>query len=190
MKARSFVVLVLGQLFVQATLADAKNEFYERYYANNFRGWSGIIFLCTYDPADSVLAQICSRASTDIELLAASHRMELQVARPNDHEAAAYEGALQNFVSLEYALTATTPDSMYDVKAVNARLSYIVFYSSAIEADAKPGAPGRLPRSGDLEIWSTSTIGAGSAAELAQPFSDGAESNLKQALGLFLRHRK
>lgn len=176
--------------FSQVALADVESDFYEQYYSKNFRGWKGIVFICTYSPSDKVLAKICSRASTDLELLTASHDIELEIIQPNEHGVAAFQAASRGFLTLEYDLTATKPTNSSNAKAIHGQITYALFYSNAVEKDAESGSIDRLPRSGDLEIWSDSIIGSGLPSRIVKPFGDGAETHLKKAVSLFLKYTK
>ena len=164
-----------------------EGEFQREYYGKNFAGWNGIVFLCEFDDADTLLARICDRARTDLNLLAATHRISVEVAKPNAIQHAAFIAAADNRVTLTLYLDATKSKDDGAPKAVFARLAYETFFSDAVEKNSKQGSIYSLPRSGDLEIWSSSVIGSGIGSDLISPIADGVETLLKEALTLSLR---
>lgn len=163
---------------------------YENELAKNFSGWKGIIFLCSYDSNDEILAQICQRGTTDLKLLAAGNKVNLAVAKPNDYRGATVIATLDQFLTLEYELIATVPEDRHQPKLINARLVFRIYYSNAIEKDARSNSMKRFPRAGDLELWSRVTIGSGMPSNIVVPFSSNAEMIFKEALTLFLKYQQ
>ena len=171
-------------------IGESQEQFYEQYHSKNMSGWKGIVFVCSFDASDKVLESICQRAVTDIELLAASNKVELKVAEPNKFEQAALIATANKFVTLEYELVATQGGSEFDAIAIYARLAFEAVYSNAVENDSKPNTIGSLPRSGDLELWSKTVIGSGDPSDIVDPFSDASEIHIKKALTLFIKYAK
>lgn len=171
-------------------IGESREEFYEKHYIKNMSGWKGIVFICSFDSSDNVLEQICRRAETDVELLAATSNIALKVADANNFSQASFIAVVDKFVTLEYDLMATQNRGNYDSKAVYARLAFETYLSNAVEKDSKPNSINNSPRSGDLELWSRSVIGSGVPSDIVDPFSNGAETHIKKALTLFLKYRK
>lgn len=189
MKNICWLILLLVAVPTLA-IGESREEFYEKHYSKNMSGWRGIVFICSYDSSDKVLEQICRRAETDIELLAASSNVLMKIADANNFVNASFIASLENYVTLEYELMATQSPGSYDSKAVHARLTFKTYLSNAVEKDSKPNSIDSPPRAGDLELWSRSVIGSGVPSEIVDPFSNGAETHLKKALTLFLKYRK
>ncbi len=180
------IVTIIVSLMPTMVFGEAHEQFYKEYYSQNFSGWKGIVFICSYDTKDKVLEKICQRAITDIELLSASNKINLKVIEANNTYKASFKAEINKFVILSYSLLATEGQN----KAVHARLAFTTFYSNAVEKGAKLNSLDSMPRSGDLELWSRSAIGSGSADGIINPFSDNAEMLIKQALTLFIKYSK
>jgi len=178
-------IILLAMLLPSLGLVDEESEFYEKHYFKNFAGWQGITFMCSYDESNKTLRKICERGKTDLELLSASHNVNLKVIRDNEDATLTLTASLDNLIVLEYDLEATNP-----VEAVHARLIFSSYYLESVEQGATPGSIDNLPRSGNLEIWSNSAIGSGTPSNIVIPFSDGAESMFKKAITLFLKYNE
>ncbi|MCX2780607.1 DUF3164 family protein [Microbulbifer thermotolerans] len=179
------VILYFFPIFV---FGESREQFYEEYYSKNMSGWKGIVFVCSFDSNDKVLEKICERATSDIKLLAAGNKIDLKIVESNNFFEAALIASLNKFVTLEYSLTATENSGQFSVKAIQARLAFKVFYSNAVEKDAKPNTIDSIPRSGDLDLWSDTVIGFGSPSEIVHPFGNAAETHIKKALTLFIEY--
>ncbi len=171
-------------------IGEKPEEFYEKLNSKNMSGWKGIVFICSYDSSDKLLEQICSRAEKDIKLLAESNNVPLKIADANKFSRASLIATANNFVTLEYELMATQSRGKYHSRAVHARLSFETFFSNAVEKNSRPKLITNSPRAGDLELWSRSVIGTGTPNGIVDPLGNGAETHLKKALTLFLKHRK
>ena len=185
MKKFNWIILLLA-LIPLSGFAETRKEFDKRYYGKNFSGWKGIVFICIFDPDDKTLNKICQRAISDIELLAAAYKVELETSKNNLVTIISHE----DYVVLEYDLMATKSSIQYDTKAIHARLSFINYYTNAVQKNAKSGTLNNMPRSGDLELWSRSVIGNGDPSSVVSPFSDGAEQHIKDAMTIFLKYAK
>lgn len=188
-RLRNSLQVAAFALLSSVALGDSHSDFYEKFNRQNFSGWKGIVFVCAYDREDRVLAEICLRGTSEIELLAVAAKVSLKVAEPNNLEQASFMAALNKFVTLEYELMATKTINSYDPKAVHGRLVFEVFYSNAVESQASSESLDRFPRSGDLELWSRPIIASGATSELVGPFAEAAESLFKKAIAHFLRYR-
>lgn len=171
--------LVIGQ---------TKEQFLEKLYSQKLSGFKGIVFVCSYDSSDKDLERICQRAVTDIELLGANNKVNIKIAEANNFFQSMSIANVDDFVTLEYEISATQNNDQSDTKAVHAHLSLETYYSQAIEMGASNKSINGVPRSGDLELWSRYVIGSGTSADIVEPFSDSAETLLKQALTLFMKY--
>jgi hypothetical protein len=184
------LLITIAFLLPTLVIGETQDQFFEKYHSKNMSGWKGIVFVCSFDSGDKVLEKICDRAVTDTELLAASHKVNLKVVEANKFEQATFVAGVNKFVTLEYELIATQGVGQFDAKAIHARLTFVVFYSNAVEKDTKPNSIDSLPRSGDLELWSKTLIGSGAPTDIVDPFSNGAEVHIKKALTLFIKFSK
>ena len=171
--------------------ADEIEIFYEKMMHNqNMSGWKGIVFVCYFDSSDKVLEEICQRAETDIELLAAISKIELRIADANNAGQAVYMAGALDYVTLQYNLSATKRETNYETKAVYAELAFTEFYSVAVERHKDSDSIDNMPRTGDLVLWSNDIIGFGPPYTIIGGFSDGAETLIKKALTLYITHNE
>ena len=99
----SAVIMVAALLPATPAVADTMNK----YYSKNFKGWKGIVFMCQYDSNLGYLKEACQRTTADLELLAASHKIDLKVAEPNNTGMQTGIATLQKRVELTYSIVAT-----------------------------------------------------------------------------------
>jgi len=183
-------MLVILVLIPIGAFAESQEEALEKLYSQDLAGWKGIVFICSFDANDNTLKRICNRGISDIELLAASNKVNLKIAKNNDFATATYMAAENGYVTLSYGLMATNPKGQNDVKAIHARLSFKEYYSNAVDNNAMQGSLDSMPRPGDLEFWSEQIIGSGNPSSIITPFSDEMEVFIKKALTLFIKYAK
>ena len=180
----SLLPLCACLLFSQALIAGDMEDTMNPHYKQNFSGFEGVVFMCSYDESDAVLAKICERASVDVRLLAASTNIKLELIKPNKFLLRGLVKSKKNYIGLTYRLVASRVDATASVKAIYGELSYNDYYLNAVELNAKDSTP----RSGDLELWSTYVIGGGSGLDAVKPYSDTIEVGLKKAVTVFLKY--
>jgi len=169
--------------------SDLQQEFYKKYFGKNFKGWKGVVFVCSYKKETVLLNKICQRGITDIKLLAASHSIPLYVAKDNGTSEASFQSGIKDFLILEYQLSSSQDNPTGSLLGVHGRLSFNIFFSFAVEDNAKPNDIDSFPRSGDLEVWGRTVIASGTYPEIVSPFSDSAETLLKKFFTLYLTYR-
>jgi hypothetical protein len=184
------LLITIAFLVPALVIGETQDQFYEKYHSKNMSGWKGIVFVCSFDSGDKILEKICDRAVIDTELLAASHKVNFKVVEANKSGDEVFFSAVNKFLTLKYELIATQGVGQFDTKAIHARLTFVVFYSNAVEKDAKPNSIDSLPRMGDLELWSKTLIGSGAPTDIVDPFSNEAEGLIKKALTLFIKFSK
>lgn len=129
-----------------------------------------------------------SRATLDLKLLAASHRIPFDTVTSNNAYGKTFLPAVNNAVLLE--LTLQSAGSAAPDLAVHARLAFVEYMSAAVERDAKPGTRGARPRSGDLDLWAATamTVGGRDDAAVVDEIGDAIETLSKHAITLLLEH--
>lgn len=189
MKIIKSLTLILALMPTLVT-GQTREQFLEKSYSQKLSGFKGIVFICSYDANDKTLERICQRAVTDIMLHGASNKVNIKLAEANNFVESMSIANDDDFVTLEYEITATQNNEQFDTIAVHAHLSLEIYYSQAIEKGASNKSINGIPRSGDLELWSRSVIGSGNPSDIVEPFSDNTEMLLKQALTLFIKYAK
>lgn len=159
----------------------------EKVWEHRFAGFEGIVFYCVYDPEKSLLAEICERAETEVDLIAASNDVPLIIVEPNNHFQSGVQTARNpSYVTLEYSLRAVEDSGQR--LAVSGHLQFNTSYSNAVEQDAGREDFDAKPRPGTLVIWEDSVIGVGSRSGFLDTFSNAAEQLLKRAFTLMLKY--
>ena len=181
-----FAILVSGNLCsVVSRAATPSPEQVAEQFQSDFKGYQGIVFICEFQKHESLAARVCERATASLKLIAASNRVPLEIVRPNEYQAATFTAAVDRRIQLRLHLDSV--GSTDSELAIHARMAYVDFYSRAVEADAKAGDPGSMPRSGELELWSASCMSVGiSESEVSQGALDGIDTIGKHAFALYL----
>jgi hypothetical protein len=183
-----FVLLAQSGIVAAQTSDKEMQEFYRALDAKNFAGWKGITFICEYDERDSLLAEVCIKGTADFRFLATTADIDYYAVAPNDFRASTFRSTISDHVVLNYELHSTLNNNQHTNKAIFGRLSFIEFYTNAVEEKASNFSLDKLPRSGDLELWSRAVIGSRSSVRLVAVMSEAFEVHFKDAITHFLEH--
>jgi len=154
----------------------------------NYAGWEGLFVHCRASGGkDARLAEICAQAAKDVQKLASSARLRVEIL--DDPAKAAVAAAVSSYMMLRIDLTSTETEGGTPV-ALFAHVRAYSFFMGAVDMRAIPHGerpnPRQSERTGEVVFWERRLVGVceGSPDALQAKFSEA----LATYLGAFLDH--